>query len=119
MNNMAKQYRTTCIKCGSEFRFENDGTENDKVTTTCPECGADISVSLAGVDDGSWLPCLPFEGPENKLLAGILIMRSGPATYVTFDGRHLTRKQAIEEVGESEVKYWERKRSYTPRPEDL
>jgi len=86
---------------------------------TCPHCGKEFQVVGGVDDDGKKLTCIPFEGPERPLLTGILILRSGPATYIGATGLRWSRREAIANVGISEVEYWERRRGYTPRKEDL
>ena len=71
-----------------------------KKDIVCPNCGASIVVSE---DEEGKLECIPFTGPESKLLAGYLKMRNGIILYIGPDGAKYTRKAAIKKFGQSEV----------------
>ena len=71
-----------------------------KKDIVCPNCGAPIVVSE---DKEGKLECIPFTGPESKLLAGYLKMRNGMILYIGPDGTKYTRHAAIEKFGQSEV----------------
>ena len=66
----------------------------------CPNCGAPIVVSE---DIEGNLTCIPFMGPESKLLAGYLKMRNGIILYIGPDGAKYTRQAAIKKFGQNEV----------------
>jgi len=71
-----------------------------KKDIVCPNCRAQITVSE---DEEGKLTCIPFTGPESKLLAGYLKMRNGLILYVGFDGAQYMRQAAIEKFGQNEV----------------
>lgn len=74
---------------------------------TCCLCGGEILVDIETEHEDGRLGCIPFTGPERALLTGVLRMRGQEPIYVTFDGRHLTRAEAVAEVGEAEVQHIE------------
>lgn len=74
---------------------------------TCCLCGGEILVDIETEHEDGHLGCIPFTGPERALLTGVLRMRGQAPIYVTFDGRHLTRAEAVAEVGEAEVQHIE------------
>lgn len=80
------------------------GTEKQ---CTCCLCGGELIIDIETEHEDGHLGCVPFTGPERKLLSGILRMRGQAPIYVAFDGRRLTREEAVAEVGEAEVQHIE------------
>lgn len=102
----------TCSECGYSFDVDDEiKDEQDKIYVNCPKCNTTLEIDATSTT-ASWLPCLPFTGPEKSCLAGWIRMRGRVPEYVNYAGQSLSREEAIKEVGLAEVLYWDSKHGY-------
>ncbi|MFA5674665.1 MAG: hypothetical protein WC912_09545 [Thermovirgaceae bacterium] len=85
----------------------------------CPYCGKEFEIAVEDEGREDWLPCLPLESGEEKLIAGVVLLRGQPAKYRLGDGTLVGRVDAAGVAGIDEVLRWDAKYKYTPRKEEL
>jgi hypothetical protein len=85
----------------------------------CPFCGEEFEIVTKQDEEEDWLPCIRLKSGEEKLIAGVVLLRNQPAKYRLGDGEMVGRVLAVEIAGIDEVLAWDAKYNYKPRPEEL
>ena len=91
------------LRCDEVTNLAN---EKIKGVVTCPGCGGSLTIVETEAGD---LGCLPFTGPESRLLAGYTKMRSGEVRYIGYNGQAYGRDEAIAKFGQAEVDHQDAK----------